>query len=230
MQEQRVYARDLKFTVPTEFNQGAKEEESKEAEVEKQEESKEVKGEEKNNDDKKEKKNKEKKHNDLKEKKNNDLKENKRNQKIDENTGNDEASNQYIPSAATEQVQIEEQKIEAENKIQENSEENSEENKETEVKPEVTTNQENKIELTDAKEAAQIETKKPEMPQKSQQTIEVQSKLSFTLNVQFFSKFIPIFRINFHLTQQRANFENQKHLFKNNFKIFNFILATSKCC
>ena len=227
MQEQRVYARDLKFTVPTEFNQGAKEEESKEAEVEKQEESKEVKGEEKNNDDKKEKKNKEKKHNDLKEKKNNDLKENKRNQNIDENTGKEEeALNQYIPSAATEQVQIEEQKIEAENKIQENSEEN----KETEVKPEVTTNQENKIELTDAKEAAQIETKKPEMPQKSQQTIEVQSKLSFTLNVQFFSKFIPIFRINFHLTQQRANFENQKHLFKNNFKIFNFILATSKCC
>merc|ERR1712002_519547 len=36
LQEQRVYARDLKFTVPTEFNQGAKEEELKEAEVEKQ--------------------------------------------------------------------------------------------------------------------------------------------------------------------------------------------------
>merc|ERR1719282_1602365 len=56
-------------------------------------------------------------------------------------------------------------KIEAEKKLQEN--------KETEVKPEVTTNQENKIELTDAKEeASQIETKKPEMPQQSQQTIE----------------------------------------------------------
>merc|ERR1719300_1952224 len=124
LQEQRVYARDLKFTVPTEFNQVAKEEESKEAEVEKQEESKEVLGEEKNTDDKKEKKNKGKKNNDLKGKKNNDLKENKRNQKIDENTGKEEASNQYIPSATTEQVQIEEQKIEAEKKIQENSEEN----------------------------------------------------------------------------------------------------------
>merc|ERR1712142_604802 len=58
LQEQRVYARDLKFTVPTEFNQGVKEEEElKEAEGEKQEESKEVKEEEKNNDNKKEKKN-----------------------------------------------------------------------------------------------------------------------------------------------------------------------------